>query len=126
MGRLNTKVAIITGGTSGIGLSTTEIFAQEGATVVFTGRRAEEGAAIAEKLGDSVHFVQADATVETDMASLMTDTVQKFGKIDCLLITPAARLRLVASKRSITLKLWKPWPSYLVAYFWVLNMSPLS
>ncbi|MEH6525830.1 MAG: SDR family oxidoreductase [Sneathiella sp.] len=84
MGRLENKVAIITGGTSGIGLSTTEIFAQEGATVVFTGRRAEEGAAIANKLGNSVHFVQADATVEADMAALMADTVQKFGQIDCL------------------------------------------
>ncbi|MEH6546424.1 MAG: SDR family NAD(P)-dependent oxidoreductase, partial [Sneathiella sp.] len=84
MGRLENKVAIITGGTSGIGLSTAEIFAQEGATVVFTGRRAEEGAAIASKLGNSVHFVQADATVEADMAALMADTVQKFGQIDCL------------------------------------------
>ena len=84
MGRLQDKVAIITGGTSGIGLRTVEIFADEGATVVFSGRREAEGKAIADKLGATVHFVRADASVEADMKALINGTAEKFGKIDCL------------------------------------------
>ncbi|MCF8468714.1 MAG: SDR family NAD(P)-dependent oxidoreductase, partial [Sneathiella sp.] len=84
MGRLQDKVAIITGGTSGIGLRTVEIFADEGATVIFSGRREAEGKAIADKLGAKVHFVRADASVEADMKILINGTAEKFGKIDCL------------------------------------------
>ncbi|MAL78670.1 MAG: 2,5-dichloro-2,5-cyclohexadiene-1,4-diol dehydrogenase [Sneathiella sp.] len=84
MARLQGKVTVITGGTSGIGLRTVEIFANEGATVVFSGRRETEGRKIAEKLGDAVHFVRADASVEADMQSLILGTAEKFGRLDCL------------------------------------------
>lgn len=84
MNRLQDKVAIITGGTSGIGLRTVEIFAEEGAIVVFSGRREAEGQAIADKLGGSVHFVRADASIEADMQSLIQGTAEKFGKLDCI------------------------------------------
>ncbi|PHQ68838.1 MAG: 2,5-dichloro-2,5-cyclohexadiene-1,4-diol dehydrogenase [Sneathiella sp.] len=84
MGRLDNKIAIITGGTSGIGLKTVEIFAQEGAQVVFSGRREKEGHAIADQLGDNVHFIRADATVEADMEALIKGTAEKFGKLDCI------------------------------------------
>lgn len=84
MGRLDNKVAIVTGGTSGIGLRTVEVFADEGATVVFSGRREKEGNDISSKLGSSVHFVRADATSENDMLSLIKGTAEKFGKLDCI------------------------------------------
>ncbi|MCC3303463.1 SDR family NAD(P)-dependent oxidoreductase [Sneathiella sp. HT1-7] len=84
MNRLQDKVAIITGGTSGIGLRTVEVFAEEGATVVFSGRREAEGKAIADKLGDSVHFFRADASIEADMQSLIQGAAEKFGKLDCI------------------------------------------
>ncbi|MFC4272196.1 SDR family oxidoreductase [Sneathiella chungangensis] len=84
MNRLQDKVTIITGGTSGIGLRTVEIFAEEGATVVFSGRREAEGNAIADRLGDKVSFVRADASVEADMEALIKGTADKFGKLDCL------------------------------------------
>lgn len=84
MGKLAGKIAIITGGTSGIGLRSVEIFASEGATVVFSGRREAEGHEIADRLGDAVHFMRADVSVESDVENLIKSTAEKFGRIDVL------------------------------------------
>ena len=85
MGLVDGKVAIVTGATSGIGARTVELFVDEGARVVFTGRRQEEGEAIAARLGSaSVAFVRADATLETDWKKVVAETQRKFGRIDCL------------------------------------------
>ncbi|MAZ03789.1 MAG: 2,5-dichloro-2,5-cyclohexadiene-1,4-diol dehydrogenase [Sneathiella sp.] len=84
MKRLQDKIAIVTGGTSGIGLRTVEVFAEEGAKVVFSGRREKEGQEIADRLGENVSFVRADASVEADMQSLIIGTAEKYGKLDCL------------------------------------------
>src|SRR6201995_4590690 len=84
MGRLNGKVAVITGATSGIGLRTAEIFVAEGAKVVIAGRRAPEGEALARKLGANCVFRQTDVTQEDQMRALIALAVEKFGKIDCL------------------------------------------
>jgi len=84
MGKLDGKIAIITGGTSGIGLRSVEIFQEEGATVVFSGRREKEGHEIAERLGDGVHFHRADVSVEADVKNLISATAEKFGRLDVL------------------------------------------
>src|SRR5437868_3935379 len=84
MGRLEGKVAVITGATSGIGLRTAEIFVAEGARIVIAGRRAPEGEALARKLGANCLFRQTDVTVEEQMRALIGQTVEKFGRIDCL------------------------------------------
>src|SRR5712671_4407895 len=84
MGRLDGKVAVITGATSGIGLYTAEIFVAEGAKIVIAGRRAPEGEALAKKLGPACIFRQTDVTVEDQMRALIALAVEKFGKIDCL------------------------------------------
>ena len=84
MGRLNGKVAVITGATSGIGLRTAEIFIDEGAKIVIAGRRAPEGLALATKLGANCIFQRTDVTEEEQMRALIGLAVEKFGKIDCL------------------------------------------
>ena len=83
MGMVDGKIAIITGGTSGIGARTAELFVAEGAKVVFTGRRTAEGAAVAARIGRCAD-VAADATSEEDWTRLIDHTLKVFGRIDCL------------------------------------------
>lgn len=84
MGMVDGKVAIITGATSGIGTRTVELFVDEGARVVFTGRRRAEGEALAARLGSKASFVQADATSESDWQRVVDHTQKTFGELHCL------------------------------------------
>ncbi|MGY3449399.1 SDR family NAD(P)-dependent oxidoreductase [Bradyrhizobium sp. USDA 4353] len=84
MGRLNGKVAVITGATSGIGLRTAEMFVAEGATVIAAGRRRAEGEALAARLGASCIFHQTDVTVDAQMRALIDLAAERFGRLDCL------------------------------------------
>jgi NAD(P)-dependent dehydrogenase (short-subunit alcohol dehydrogenase family) len=84
MGRLNGKVAVITGATSGIGLRTAEVFVAEGAKVVIAGRRVPEGEALAAQLGASCVFKQTDVTQEQQMKALIDLAIERFGRLDCL------------------------------------------
>jgi 3-oxoacyl-[acyl-carrier protein] reductase len=81
-GRLGGKVAVVTGGASGIGLAAVRRFVQEGATVVVGD--IDEGALsqVAGELGDAVSTVRADVTVETDMAALAAAAVDRHGSLD--------------------------------------------
>jgi meso-butanediol dehydrogenase/(S,S)-butanediol dehydrogenase/diacetyl reductase len=80
--RLEGKTALITGGTSGIGRATVELFREEGAQVAFTGRRADRGRALSEATG--ALYILADHTVNADCQRSVTETVSAFGWLDVL------------------------------------------
>jgi NAD(P)-dependent dehydrogenase (short-subunit alcohol dehydrogenase family) len=84
MGVLDNKVAVITGGTSGIGACTAELFVAEGAVVVIAGRREDQGEKLAAQLGGQARFVRADVTIEADVETLIADALDNFGRLDCL------------------------------------------
>ena len=79
------KVALVTGGTSGIGKTTAIEFARAGAKVVLTGRREKEGAQVVaeiKKLGGEAAFVRADVAKDADVKAMVDFTVDKFGRLD--------------------------------------------
>ncbi|MGX7745238.1 SDR family NAD(P)-dependent oxidoreductase [Rhodopseudomonas parapalustris] len=84
MGRLEGKVAVITGATSGIGWRTAEVFVAEGAKIVVAGRRVAEGEALATQLGESCVFKQTDVTDEAQVQALIGTALDRFGRLDCL------------------------------------------
>ena len=82
MGALDGKVAIVTGGSSGIGERIVELFVEQGAKVVVAARRQEEGAALEKRLG--VRFIRADVSNESEVKTMVDQTVKWFGRVDCL------------------------------------------
>lgn len=87
MGKLTGKVAIITGATSGIGKATALLFAEEGADLVITGRRAELGKAVEAEIrrkGVRCVFVQADHSQADDCSSVLERTLAEFSRVDIL------------------------------------------
>jgi NAD(P)-dependent dehydrogenase (short-subunit alcohol dehydrogenase family) len=85
MGKLDGKITIVTGATSGIGRRTVEIFVQEGAKVLATGRREELGRSLEAVLGkDKCLFLKADATKEAEVKAMFEACLAKWGRLDCL------------------------------------------
>ena len=84
MTKLSGKVAVITGGNSGIGLATAKLFATEGAKVVITGRRKEELDKAVLEIGHNAVGIVGDVAVLSDLDSLYAEVKEKFGHIDIL------------------------------------------
>lgn len=93
MQSLAKKVALVTGGSSGIGRAATLAFAREGAKVVLAARGIARGNAVVreikEKGGDAI-FVQTDVSKPREVESLIAQTVERYGRLDCALNNAAA------------------------------------
>ena len=82
---MTTTVVLITGALTGIGRATALAFAQEGASIVVSGRHEEEGQKLVGelgKLGAEAEFVRSDVRHEDDVRSLVDKTVARFGRLD--------------------------------------------
>jgi NAD(P)-dependent dehydrogenase (short-subunit alcohol dehydrogenase family) len=124
--KLQDRVAIVIGSTSGIGQAIAETFAQEGAKVVITGRRQEKGDAIVkelEKQGLQTEFYQIDVTDPTQCKALIEDTVKKHGGLDILVNN--AGIAQAASMEELDLALWDATYDTNIRSYFVLTKAAL-
>ena len=81
--RLDGKVAIVTGGASGIGEATARMFAEEGARLVIADMDGSAGETLAKELGDAI-FCRTDVTLENEVANVVAYAVDRYGRLDCM------------------------------------------
>lgn len=79
---LQDKVAVVTGGTSGIGLATVKRFVSEGAKVVIADIQDDLGAKYSKELGENTVYVHTDVTVESEIENSVSVAVERFGRLD--------------------------------------------
>ncbi|HLR04107.1 MAG TPA: glucose 1-dehydrogenase [Virgibacillus sp.] len=84
MGRLDGKIAIITGAAQGMGASHAKVFIQEGAKVVLTDLNEEKGQAFSKELGENAFFVKQNVSSAEDWAHVVEETEKKFGPVNIL------------------------------------------
>ncbi len=84
MAKLDGRVAVVTGGSSGIGEGTVRLFVEEGARVVVADVLDDRGHALAEELGTAVNYVHADVSQEDDVRGAVAQAISRFGKLDCM------------------------------------------
>jgi NAD(P)-dependent dehydrogenase (short-subunit alcohol dehydrogenase family) len=84
MGRLDGKVAVITGGASGIGEATVRLFIEEGARCVIADVQDDRGNTLASDLGGLAQYRRTDVTVEDDVKAAVALAASKFGRLDCI------------------------------------------
>jgi len=84
--RFNGRVAVVTGGNSGIGLGVAKAYAREGASVVITGRDQKTLQAAAEEIGPGTLAIKSDATKISDIENAMSRIREQFGRIDALFV----------------------------------------
>ncbi len=83
-GRLEGKVALVTGAASGIGEGTVKRFAEEGASIVVADLQEEAGSKVAASLGNTARFVTCDVTKESDVQAAVDQAVESFGRLDIM------------------------------------------
>lgn len=84
MGRLDKKICIITGASSGIGATTARLFAQEGAKVALTDIKVEFGEQVSNDIGSSAKFFPQDVSMENDWQRVMQGVLSEYGRLDVL------------------------------------------
>ena len=105
MGRVDGKIALVTGAASGIGLQASLRLAEEGARVLMTDINVENGKKEAEKLGRNAEFLKLDITLEEDWISALRETVKRFQSLDILV--NSAGMVLIADVEQISLEDWR-------------------
>ena len=88
--RFENKIAVVTGGGSGIGLATAKAFAAEGATIIIAGRGAEALATAAAEIGGDVATYQLDVSNLTSIQDVFTKIAARYGRIDALFVNAGA------------------------------------
>lgn len=83
-GRLEGRVALVTGAASGIGEATAHLFASEGAKLLIADRQRNQGQMLARELGSAI-FVQTDVTREEEVSAAVDRAVSEFGQLDCII-----------------------------------------
>jgi NAD(P)-dependent dehydrogenase (short-subunit alcohol dehydrogenase family) len=122
MKKFEAKVALITGGTSGIGEATARAFAEEAARVVIAGRREKEGTAVVADIrrrGGHATFVATDVTRDADVRKLVQAALRSYGRLDVAfnnagtegVVGPIAELEEAAWTRTIDVNLKGTWLS---------------
>jgi NAD(P)-dependent dehydrogenase (short-subunit alcohol dehydrogenase family) len=94
-GRLQDKVAIITGGANGLGRATAELFAREGAKVVVADILCDLGEGVAQGIRDDgghAVFIEADVTRESNARRMVDTAVSEFGKLDVMMCNPGVQI----------------------------------
>lgn len=104
VGRFAERVAVVVGGTSGIGLATARRLRDEGATVVIAGRR-DGGAEAASSIGERVSFQRADVVDREQIDALFTDCVARHGRLD--VVVNSAGFVVVAPTMSLKDRHWQ-------------------
>jgi NAD(P)-dependent dehydrogenase (short-subunit alcohol dehydrogenase family) len=84
MSRLEGKVAVITGGASGMGEATARLFVSEGARVLIGDLQDEKGEAVASSLGDACRYLHADVSASEDVRALVAGAVSEWGRLDVM------------------------------------------
>ena len=105
MGRVDGKIALVTGAASGIGLQASLRLAEEGARVMMTDINVENVKKEAEKLGRNAEFLKLDITLEEDWISALRETVKRFQSLDILV--NSAGMVLIADVEQISLEDWR-------------------
>lgn len=86
MGKLSNKIAVISGGNSGIGLATARLYKEEGATVIINARNAQRLAETRAEVGDAFDVIQADFSKVSEIEHFFNAVGEKYGRIDVLFL----------------------------------------
>jgi NAD(P)-dependent dehydrogenase (short-subunit alcohol dehydrogenase family) len=103
--RLQGRVAVVTGGASGIGEATVRRFVEEGARVVVADLQRKPGEALVADLGDAAVFVATDVTAEDQIAAAVDTAVQRFGRLD-VMFNNAGIVGVVGSVAETSIEQW--------------------
>lgn len=115
--KLENKVALVTGATSGIGKATALALGAAGAKVVFSGRREREGkdtATLIRKSGAECLFVRSDVSNEEDVKALVQKTVETYGRLDCAFNNAGIDPPSKPQQRNIFIERWAVPPTGLI------------